>query len=388
MLGRGVFCQRHPSGWHQQPDCRNSIPGTVYLLPDKFYLQRASAYFNDPLNGWRWSYYRIDLYRTFAGNAYMVLGVATTQEVIYMKNRPLISVCVCTYKRPDMLHKLLTGLLAQKVSDFHVEIIIVDNDANGSAKETVDKFLQNFQNIPVSYIIEPKQNIALARNATVSLARGEWLAFIDDDECPNPEWLRYLKDTAEMYSADGVFGPIIPVLPESAPRWIQRGRFHERPRLPTGTFIKANNTRTGNALIKASLLKEKINPFDPRFGRTGGEDHFLFMKLVSDGSRFAWCDEAQVYEAVSSPRVTLSWLLKRAFRGGQVFAIQQRDLKGFVPSMYLGVYGLCQLVISFFLCLISLPLGVHISVSWLMKAVAGLGKLMALTPYCFEEYRD
>src|SRR5262245_3279025 len=93
-----------------------------------------------------------------------------------------ISICLCTFKRPVLLAELLRTLLRQETDGlFTFSIVVVDNDREGSARQTVDQFRLEHPDI-IAYFIEPEQNIAAARNRTVAVASGELVCFIDDDE--------------------------------------------------------------------------------------------------------------------------------------------------------------------------------------------------------------
>ena len=99
-------------------------------------------------------------------------------------NNDQVSVCVCTYKRTEHLTKLLNVLQGQ-VTDgrFAFSIAVVDNDYERSAEQTVED-IRRTSPLPISYCVEPEQNIALARNKAIANARGEFIVFIDDDEVP------------------------------------------------------------------------------------------------------------------------------------------------------------------------------------------------------------
>src|SRR5690242_6989766 len=103
-------------------------------------------------------------------------------------NIPHISVCACTYKRPDLLERLLNGLATLETRGlFTYGIGVVDNDTQQSAKALVTQFAPAVQ-IDVKYVTELRQSIARARNAAVANADGDFIAFIDDDEFPTTEW--------------------------------------------------------------------------------------------------------------------------------------------------------------------------------------------------------
>src|SRR5690348_9357992 len=131
----------------------------------------------------------------------------------------LISVCVCTYKRPLQLKQLLQSLDQQATKGlFRFSIVVVDNDAHQSARSIVESLAERLS-VPITYRVEPRQNIAMARNASVGMATGELVAFIDDDEEPSKDWLCGLYETLTKYAADGVLGPVLPKFEEGAPNW-------------------------------------------------------------------------------------------------------------------------------------------------------------------------
>src|SRR5579872_4472141 len=112
-----------------------------------------------------------------------------------------ITICICTFRRPDMLKSLLEDLRKQETDGrFTFSIVIVDNDREGSARQTVSEYgsQQSFQ---VQYFIEPRQNIALARNKAIEEATGDFVVFIDDDESPIQRWLVTLFEACVKFGA-------------------------------------------------------------------------------------------------------------------------------------------------------------------------------------------
>ena len=299
-----------------------------------------------------------------------------------------ISVCIATFRRLDRLDALLADLLAQQCMPR--EIVVVDNDAQGSARAVVARHQAAQSACPLIYEIQPEKNISLTRNRTVALASGTWLAFIDDDERAPPDWLSGLLAAAVAHRADGVLGPVLPVLPGNAPTWIRRGRFYDWARMPTGTEVPANQLRFGNLMLKAALLAGLDPVFDPRLGLTGGEDGDLLMRLVKNGARMVWNDEATVTEPVEASRLQLRWILRRALRGGQDFA--RHFLAGHLQAPTLRnrllffARALLQMLIAGGLSLLTLPAGRHRSAYWLGRSCANFGKLSVLWGWHYTEY--
>lgn len=299
-----------------------------------------------------------------------------------------ISLCLATYRRVDRLRILLDDLVQQHRPPN--EVIVVDNDATGSARVVVERRRELGAPFPILYDIQPLKNISLTRNRTVNMASGDWIAFIDDDERAPPSWLAQLAEAAERDAADGVLGPVEPVVPSHAPYWLRTGGFYNWARMQTGTVVPLNKLRFGNVLLRASLLRTTPAPFDPNYGQTGGEDGDLLTRLVQGGARIVWCDEAIVREPVEAARLSLRWLLRRALRGGQDFA--RHTLAGRYGAINdwgrikFFLQALVQALSAALLALLSWATGRRRAVYWLLKAAANLGKMSLFWGWHYREY--
>jgi hypothetical protein len=220
-----------------------------------------------------------------------------------------------------LLAKCLDHLLRQQTSRT-VEIVVVDNDRERTASEVVERHrgAARARNIDIVYAVEPVQNIALARNRSVALARAPLIAFIDDDEYPSAEWLDALCVVLEESGADGVVGPVESVFPPSFPEWLRTGRVFARRRHKTGVRLRGGTCPTNNILVRSATLGMRAGPFDPGLGKTGGSDAELFDDLDRRGARFVWCDDAVAYEMQSEERRTLRWHFRRGYRVGWGYA--------------------------------------------------------------------
>jgi glycosyltransferase involved in cell wall biosynthesis len=227
-----------------------------------------------------------------------------------------VTVCICTYKRPHLLRRLLRALeLQQGAGRFTYSIVVSDNDDRESAREVVSQFTVT-SSIAVTYCVERDQNIALARNQALAHARGNYIAFIDDDELPGEDWLATMLNACQHFGADGVLGPVRPFFEEPPPVWLVKSKLCERPEYPSGTPLDWRQTRSGNVLFQRRILDGIDPPFRREFGN-GGEDQDFFRRLMQRGHRFVWCNEAAVHEVVPQERRRRRYFLKRALRRGQ-----------------------------------------------------------------------
>jgi len=227
-----------------------------------------------------------------------------------------VSVCICTYRRPQLLRRLLQALETQETEGlFTFSIVVADNDGERSAEALVADFAADAA-ITVTYCVEPRQNISLARNRAIANAIGDFIAFIDDDEFPAKRWLLTLFEACGRYGADGVLGPVKCHFDEKPPRWVIRGKFYERPTYPTGFVIDWTKGRTGNVLLRRQILENGDTAFNPEFHRAGDQD--FFRRMVAKGHLFIWCNEAVAYEVVPPIRWTRTFMLKRALLRGTI----------------------------------------------------------------------
>ena len=284
---------------------------------------------------------------------------------------PHISVCICTYQRPELLRRLLRELEAQITEGrFTFSIVVADNDTALSARPVAEEFSARSR-IELSYCSEPKQNIALARNRALAHARGEFIAFLDDDEFPALDWLRLMLETCERLDAAGVLGPVRPHFDQTPPRWLIAGRFCERPEHPTGTVLHWSGCRTGNVLFRRSLVAHTHQPFRPEFG-TGGEDVDFFQRMILAGNTFVWCNEAPAYEVVPPNRWTRRFMLKRALlRGRNNLKLGQDRARALLTS-FVAVPAYTLVLPG------ALLLGQHVFMKYGIKFCDHLGRVLAL----------
>ncbi len=281
-----------------------------------------------------------------------------------------ICVCVCTYRRPELLRRLLNELARQDTEGrFDFSVVVVDNDRLQSARETIAEFT-TASSLPVRYLVEPRQNISHARNLAVGNASGDFVAFIDDDEFPTRRWLLTLFEAYGRFGVSGVLGPVKPHFDARPPAWVVKGGFYDRATYPTGYVIDWRKGRTGNVLLARSLFADESVPFRPEF--LSGEDQDFFRRMIEKGHRFVWCDEALAYEVVPPLRWKRSFMLRRALLRGATSLLDP----GF------GVRDVAKSMIAVPAYALALPLGLvlghHRFMSWLVRMFDHLGRLLAL----------
>jgi len=299
-----------------------------------------------------------------------------------------VAICIITYRRPRWLTECLRSLAQLTMgSDAEVCIVVVDNDAEGAGRGLVAD-AQAWCPFPLVYEIEAERGISFARNRAVHVAMAraaDFVAFLDDDEMADRDWLDRLVAAQRRYGADVVAGPVLPSYEPGVPKWAIQGRFFERPRHPTGTRLAA--TRSGNCLINARLFAGETTPFDPKFALSGGSDTHFFKRMHRDGASIVWADDAIVREHVPASRATVRWVLQRAYRGGACFAVSERmDHRSRAWISIRLFTGAARSILGLLLLLPSLVLGKAGAVRALQFAFVGVGLLSGFWGVLYREY--
>jgi glycosyltransferase involved in cell wall biosynthesis len=282
-----------------------------------------------------------------------------------------ITVCICTFKRPRLLNRLLEELARQDTGGlFSYSIVVADNDREESAKQVVTGFVEGCH-IETTYCVEPTLNIAMARNKAVKHAKGDYLAFIDDDEFPVKDWLLVMLKTIKAYGVDGVLAPVKPYFDVPPPKWVTKAGFYDRATHDTGFMMSWQEARTGNVLIRKQILDGIMEVFRHEFG-TGGEDQDFFRRMMEKGHTFIWCNEAPACETVPPHRWERRFLLKRALLRGKTTCRHRRNLLWNIGKSLIAVplYGIA---LPFLLIL-----GHHLFMKYLVRLFDHLGRLLAL----------
>jgi succinoglycan biosynthesis protein ExoM len=295
------------------------------------------------------------------------------------EERILISVCIATYKRETLLENLLKSLEAQELStNISLEIVVVDNDDQGSAKGVLSKF-KSTEKILFKYFQQPIKNISLTRNLSVLNATGDFICFIDDDETASTNWIQSFYNAVTDYNADGAFGHIEPIFDKDIPLHLQKREYYFSTLGETGTEGKVYFTT--NTIIKSNLIKSEKVPFDPAYGLTGGEDVHLFERLYKKGAKYINCKEAVTYEFIPKDRGSIKYIYKRALQGGQSFVKRRLEYnKSLNYKLLILVKAFITILWSILLFIIGL-FSIRYRIISIKKFGASVGKIRSLLGY-------
>lgn len=228
--------------------------------------------------------------------------------------KPLLTVSVCTRKRPELVKKCLESLLTQD-TEIPFDVVVVENDVNQESREIIENYIEAARKIGLEmrYFCEPEQNIALARNRCIQECRGEFVLFIDDDEFAAKDWIEKMVEIQRRTDADVVQGTCVPVFPEEFPALFRYGSIY-----PYEAFseecARVPGVTTNTTLYRLSALSERQQPLDPAYGTTGGSDFELSLYLDGIGKTQYKTSLAKVYEFQPLKRASFLFFMERNFR--------------------------------------------------------------------------
>lgn len=306
-----------------------------------------------------------------------------------------VAVLIATRQRPRMLERLLAAMPQLEREPFpnepaiDLEVVVVDNDDAGSSRAVCEAAPTGLR---VTYVIEPRAGIPFARNTALrSVRRGtDFVAFIDDDEIPDPEWLVELLRVQRACRADMVTGPVHSLLPSDAPGWAKNGRIFAHPEHATGERLET--TSTANCLISARVIAdfERVGElcFDERLALTGGSDRHFFLRAHERGFSLVWAESACVREEIPKSRAKLPWVMQRMYRQGICNAFCEIDLKRLpVPRAQMAARGALFIASGLVLLPLGAATGSHKLVHYARYVAYGAGMLQAVRGRFYEEYK-
>lgn len=236
-----------------------------------------------------------------------------------------VVVAAATCRRPNMLSGLLASYAALKLpAGVAVTFLVVDNAPDAPVEDVVDAW-RTETGLDGRYVLEREPGIPFARNRAMDEARAMgagFLAFVDDDEVVDADWLTAIVNHQRQTGSNLVGGPVRSNPPANS-GWFDRflyagvrqrylrkeaknARKRERGRDGEITIL-TNNWYGDLAWFAASDVR-----FDIGLRYSGGSDTALYHAATAKGASTSWCPEAVVYETVPKERLTLGYQFRRA----------------------------------------------------------------------------
>jgi succinoglycan biosynthesis protein ExoM len=264
-----------------------------------------------------------------------------------------IIIGLCTYHRNELLDGALESLSRIDLPPgVEVEFVLVDNDADGGAMPVFESYVDAFP-FKSHYVIEPNQGLVCARNRVIEEAlklEATEIAFFDDDEIVESNWLTALWNGYLKNSASGVGGSVYRLLP------LKHDPLLEKFWSGDGSFCLKDDAKglnmkflisTNNCLFSTHLVRpDGFNlRFDPFFNQIGGEDGKFALDALKRGAMFFKVMNAITIERFPEERATFRYLVKRHFGKGNLLLLLVHRIRTEARTTChkLAIQGICSI---------------------------------------------
>lgn len=218
-------------------------------------------------------------------------------------NSALVSVIIPTYNRAEYLSQAVNSVLRQTFNDF--ELIIIDDGSTDQTRQLISTYLSDAR---IKYTYQRNQGRAMARNYGASIARGEYLGFLDSDD-------EYLPDNLAAHLAAFTQQPELGMmvsgyqyLAETGVVLAERRPWEEDSSLSLKGWIFNCLAMPSSVLLRRSEF-ERVGGFDRECEIA--EDWDLFIRLVYAGCQVGWTRQMSCKYRLHSGSSTHSLALHR-----------------------------------------------------------------------------
>jgi glycosyltransferase involved in cell wall biosynthesis len=186
----------------------------------------------------------------------------------------IIIVAICTLNRDESPRRTLRSLAEMNVPDDLVwEVVVVNNNCTDDTDMVIEAFADG--QLPIRRGFQPRRGLSLARNRAVDRAKGDYIAWIDDDVIVEPGQLAAYADSFRRWSEAAIFvGPITPQFIPPLPKWFADAE----PYLSGRVFARRDVDKEGEIL----LAEERI-PYGPTSHR--GQSSSTCSDMISNSAQ-------------------------------------------------------------------------------------------------------
>ncbi len=256
----------------------------------------------------------------------------------------LITLAMCTHNHADRLKRTLEDIRQLEPPINPWEILIIDNASTDETPKLLAASNWHPPGISVRIIQEPRLGISYARNCASQNAKGKYVLYVDDDETPNPKWIRAHEQNILTHEPDALAGPIHVLFEHGErPSWLQDELLGFLGNLDYGDdqwlTDPATHCYTGNLAVKNKIFA-KIGGFDTDLGRrgqvnTGGEDTEFYRRLIAHGCKVRWVADAIINHRIHTDKLRRRYFLELHYHQGMAEGSRCRGNGSRIPPKHL-----------------------------------------------------
>jgi len=265
---------------------------------------------------------------------------------------PKVSVILCTYNRCELLSTILESLAASMVPDsMDWEVLVVDNNSTDDTRGVVESFRARHGD-RFHYLFESTPGKSYALNAGIGAARGEIVAFVDDDVTVEPTWLRNLVVSLDTHDWAGVGGRTLTTNEVIPPDWLALDGPYSLGGILAAKFDRGDqpceleDTPFGANMAFRRSMFQKYGRFRTDLGPSPNpdvprpnEDTEFGRRLQAGGEHIGYEPSAVAYHPIVESRIDKLYFLRWWFDYGRAMireAPKRPDVFG-IPRLYLAI---------------------------------------------------
>jgi glycosyltransferase involved in cell wall biosynthesis len=272
------------------------------------------------------------------------------------------TIAICTYNRVKLLQLCIESLSKINFPFDEFEVLVVDNNSTDNTAEICNAFPGLYPHLNFRYIVETQQGVGYTRTRGAKEAKGEIVAYIDDDCLAEENWLKRIVQFYDMYSeAMSTGGKIVSKYLVPVADWFGKYFWGLVGNYDLGTKIfqmKGMRYPSGANMHFRKIAFERYGYFDGKLGRSGkslmaGEEKAMYLKLIQNNEKVYYLPDVVVYHHVEGNKFDKAYVRKHSFgigaserlmNQGHYFKLVKKLIEYIAKLGYAKAYGLLYLL--------------------------------------------
>jgi glycosyltransferase involved in cell wall biosynthesis len=233
-------------------------------------------------------------------------------------SNPIISIVICTYNRGNLLPGCLAALVNQTAAPSLYEIVVINNNSTDNTEKITGDLVKDHSNIRL--VTESEQGLSPSRNRGYQEAKGEYVAYIDDDAKAAPNWVETAVKIVNEAQPDIFGGPIYPFYRSSKPAWF-KDEYEIRVHAQQTGWMESGWLSGSNIVFKKTFLTNSTG-FNPQFGMKGDsfgyhEETQLVLEAFQNKKRIYYSLDLIVNHLVPEYKYSLAYFIYSRYKSGK-----------------------------------------------------------------------
>lgn len=262
-----------------------------------------------------------------------------------------ISAAICSYNRARFIVDAVDSIFNQDYDKSLFEVVVVDNNSTDDTLARLKQYKEQHPDYNFRFLTEPNQGVAYTRTRCAIEAKGEIVAYLDDDSKAQPGWLKQIADFFDSHpDTYSIGGKITPYFLTGIPNWYSKYFFGLVGRFDQGEHIKqltGQRYPCGANMAFRKKVFEEIGYFNTALGRSGKgllatEEKDIYMRILHYGKKVFYLPGVEVLHAVESNKFNKDYVRRHSMGigGGERLRLKGQSLALFIKFLeYIAKWG-------------------------------------------------